>query len=180
MNNNRTSILESDRLIIRKLEIKDAEEAFKNWTSDDDVSRYTTWETHKSINDTRAWLSAIEKSYNNPENYEWGIILKKTGELIGSISALYRENEDNRYELGYCLSKKYWRNGYTTEALKCVLNYLINEKEIKKFICRHAKDNPASGAVMQKAGFKYVRDGHFENQEGTKKFESKEYYLDIK
>ena len=171
--------LETERLILRELRIEDAKEIFKNWTNDDEVSKYVTWDTHKSVEDTKNWLSEVEKVYGSNINYEWGIELKATGELIGSIGVYLKAEEDNRYEIGYGISRKYWRNGYTTEALKCVMDYLINQKDLKRFICRHAKDNPASGAVMQKVGFKYVKDGYFENADKTKHFETKDYYLDI-
>lgn len=39
--------LETERLILRPLTVNDAEEAFKNWTSDDEVSKYVRWSTHK-------------------------------------------------------------------------------------------------------------------------------------
>ena len=59
------------------------------------------------------------------------------------------------------------------------MKYLIDDVGIKKFICSHAKLNPASGAVMRKVGFKYVKDASYEKYDKTAKFESKVYYLDI-
>ena len=171
--------LETDRLILRKLNVNDAEEVFKNWTSDDEVSKYMRWSTHKNIQDTIEWLKEEEKNYKNDNYYNWGIELKEIKELIGSMSAIYRE-EDGRYEIGYGIGKKYWRKGYTTEALKKVMNYLISEIGIKKFKCAHAKMNPASGAVMKKVGFKYVKDEFHESFDKTKKYDSKVYYLDVK
>lgn len=169
--------LESERLILRKLKMEDAEKAFQNWTSDPDVSRYVRWSTHKTIDDTIEYLKKVQDNYKNTKNYEWGIVLKDTDELIGAISAF--ESEDDRYEIGYNISKKYWRNGYTSEALKRVMNYLVDEVGIKKFMCSHAKLNPASGAVMKKVGFKYVRDTIIEKFDKTEQFDSKVYYLDI-
>ena len=162
MSVNGTINLETERLILRKFKIEDANEAFNNWTSDADVAKYVTWSAHKSVEDTKAWLSEVEKVYKDNQNYEWGIVLKETNELIGYISAYKKEEFENRYEIGYCISKKYWRKGITTESAKCVMEYLINQEGIKHFICRHAKLNGASGSVMQKAGFRYVNDGWFE------------------
>ena len=170
--------LETDRLILRKLKEDDAEEVYKNWTSDDNVSKYMRWNTHKSIEETKCWLREEEKNCKEKNYYTWGIVLKETEELIGSISAIYR-NEEERYEIGYGISKKYWNNGYTTESLKKVMDYLINDIGIKKFVCKHAKLNPASGAVMRKVGFKYIKDDYYESFDKTKKYESKIYYLDI-
>lgn len=173
-----TITLETDRLILRKFKIEDAEQVYNNWTNDDEVSKYMRWNTHKSVEETKEWLKEEENNYRNKDYYTWGIYLKEIGELIGSISALYRK-EDGRYEIGYGIGKKYWRNGYTSEALKRVMDYLIYEEKIKRFKCSHAKLNPVSGAVMQKVGFKYVKDDYFETFDKTKRYDSKVYYLDI-
>lgn len=178
MNHKGSIKLETERLILRKFKVEDAAEVFKNWTSDDEVAKFVRWSTHESVEDTKEWLSEEEKNYANNNYYTWGIELKKTGELIGSISGVFKQEGDERCEIGYAIGKEYWNNGYTTEALKCVMNYLINDIGIKKFICIHAKQNPASGVVMQKVGFKYVKDANFETFDKTQKFNCKVYYLD--
>ena len=48
--------LETERLILRPLTVKDAEEAFKNWTSDDEVSKYVRWSTHKNVEETKEYI----------------------------------------------------------------------------------------------------------------------------
>ena len=138
-----------------------------------------TWSTHNTEKDTEEWLKGAEKVYIDNVNYEWGIVLKETNELIGSIGAYIKEEYDNRYEIGYAISKKYWRNGYTTESAKCVMDYLVKEEKIKKFVGRHAKLNGASGSVMQKAGFRYVKDGWYEKFDKTGIYETKIYYYDV-
>ncbi len=172
-----TQKLETERLILRKLKLEDENEIFNNWTSDDEVSKYVRWSIHKSIEDTREYLKNVMETYKKEKNAEWGIVLKETNELIGALGCFFND-EENRYEIGYNISRKHWRNGYTTEALKKVMEYLINEEHIKSFICSHAKDNPASGAVMRKAGFKYVKDDTYEKFDKSQKFDCKVYYLE--
>ena len=171
-----TVVLETKRLILKRFTLDDAEEVFKNWGSDDEVTRYVRWSTHKTIEDTKQYLECVMEKYKNDE-FEWALSLKDTGELIGAMVAIV--NEDDRYELGYNTARKHWRKGYTTEALRAVMDYLINEVGIRKFICSHAKLNPASGAVMQKVGFKYVKDEFVEKYDKSEKFDTKVYYLDI-
>ena len=178
MNHKGTITLETERLILRKMKLEDAPIMFKNWTSDDEVSKYMRWSTHKSIVETESWIKDEIKNYEKEDYYCWLIELKEIGEPIGSLGAYLRPEEDNRYEIGYNIAKKYWRNGYTTEALKKIMNYLENTVGIKRFICSHAKQNPASGAVMQKVGFEYVKDCFYESFDKTKKYDSKVYYLD--
>ena len=43
--------LETERLILRRFTLSDAEAIYKNWTSDDAVTQYLTWQTHQSIAD---------------------------------------------------------------------------------------------------------------------------------
>lgn len=175
--NGKVVTLETERLILRDLRESDAEEAFKNWTSDDEVSKYVRWSTHKNIEETKEYLKGEVERCKNEDYYTWGIVLKENGELIGAIAVF--PSEDGRHEVGYNISKKYWRNGYTTESLKRVMKYLINDVGLKRFKCSHAVLNPASGAVMRKAGFKYVRDDCYEKIDGSRKFECKVYYLDV-
>lgn len=174
--NKGTVILETERLILRRFTLNDAEKVFNNWGSDDEVTKYVRWSTHKTIQDTYIYLESVMEKYRNNE-FEWALSLKDTGELIGAMGAF--SSEDDRLEIGYNTARKHWRKGYTTEALRAVMNYLINEVGIRRFRCSHAKLNPASGAVMQKVGFKYVKDEFVEKFDKSEKFDTKVYYLDI-
>ena len=170
--------IETERLILRELVEEDAEEMFKNWASDDEVSKYVRWSTHKNVEETREYIKCEYERCKNGECYNWGIVLKEKNELIGAIGAF--PSEDNRWELGYNIAKKHWRNGYTTEALKRVLEYLTNNEGFYRFRCGHAVLNPASGAVMKKAGFIYSHDDTCEKYDGSKKFDTMVYNLDIR
>lgn len=169
--------LQTERLILREITENDAEEMYKNWASDEGVSKYVRWSTHKNLEETREYIRCEQKRCENGECYNWGIVLKEKNELIGAIGAF--PSEDNRLELGYNIAKNHWNNGYTTEALKRVLKYLINNEGVYRFRCAHAVLNPASGAVMSKAGFIYSHNDSIEKFDKSKSFDIKVYYLDI-
>lgn len=172
----KTPILETKRLFLRPLSVKDAEAAFLNWTSDPDVAKFMRWELHKNISETKEWLSAEETFVESDEVYSWGFILKETGELIGSGGLVFIESK-GMYELGYNIMKKYWNQGFATESAKEIIDFGKNKLLQKQFYCCHAKDNPASGKVMQKVGFQYQNDGVYYSWDRKRKFESKEYLL---
>ena len=73
--------------------------------------------------------------------------------------------------------KKYWNKGLTTEAAKTIIDFGKNQLNQRQFYCCHAKDNPASGKVMTKVGFRYQNDGTYSSWNQEKTFESKEYLL---
>lgn len=58
-----TKTIETERLILRKMQKKDAELIYKNWTSDKNVSKYVTWDTHKSVKDTKKYVHHAHMRY---------------------------------------------------------------------------------------------------------------------
>ena len=147
--------------------------------NDKEVAKFLRWNAHSDLGVTEQWMKECEEISKDKSRYEWGIISKETKEPIGSIGAFVNAEEPNRYELGYGLGEKYWCHGYATEALKRVMDFLVNEVDIKHFICSHAKDNPASGAVMRHVGFVYTMDGTYQSFDGLRKFDNKIYFLDL-
>ena len=173
-----TEEIKTERLLLRRFNENDAKEIFKNWICDPEVAKYMVWNYQKDIKETEEWLQKCILKYEKLDVYNWGIELKKSGSLIGSISANKAENDDECYEIGYALGKEYWRKGYATEALKAVTEFLIKEVGIRKFLCRYAKENQASGSVIRKVGFEYKGKGKFTSLDGKRNFESEEYYLE--
>lgn len=173
----RTPVLKTQRLILRPMTVVDAESAFKNWTSDPEVSRFMRWAQHKSVADTREWLESEEKVLDSETIYNWGFVLRETGELIGSGGLVFAE-EKGLFELGYNIMRPLWGQGLATEAAQCIVDFARDVLGQKKLFCCHAKENPASGRVMQKVGFQYRSDGVYHSWDGSKTFEAKEYILE--
>ena len=77
MNHCGTQFIETDRLILRKFSIDDAESMYRNWASDSEVTRYLTWPAHTSAEVSKAVLENWTASYAQKNYYQWAIILKK-------------------------------------------------------------------------------------------------------
>ena len=116
----KTPVLETERMILRPLKIEDVETVFYNWTSDEEVAKFMRWNTHENLDVTRAWIQSEIDFLEDDRIYNFGFVLKQTGELIGSGGLVYNE-EHEMYELGYNLMKKYWNQGLATEAGKRII-----------------------------------------------------------
>ena len=81
-------MLETDRLILRKMTPDDAEAVFA-YASDPEVTRYVIWETHRSIEDSRAFLDLATSKYRSGGEPDWGIVYKGDHRLL-TISKLLR------------------------------------------------------------------------------------------
>lgn len=150
-----TTTINTKRLILRKFELNDAEDMFNNWASDNEVTKYLSWLPHEDVKETKNILKSWIEDYKSSEVYNWAIVPKNYGKVIGSITVVEMSVDKERCEIGYCLSKSYWNQGITTESLKAIIDYLINEVGFKRVQAKHDIDNPSSGKVMLKAGMKY-------------------------
>lgn len=157
MNHLGTKKLDTKHLILRKMTLEDAKMMFKNWTSDERVTKYLTWLPHQDIKDTKKFIQMNLKEYDNPAFYSWIMEYKQNGEVIGTIGADLHEAtriKTDFYEIGYCMSYNYWHQGIMSEALLCVLQFLFEEVKAHRVYSCHDIYNPASGAVMKRCGMK--------------------------
>jgi len=155
MNHLGTIKLETDRLILRRFTVDDAESVFNNWASDDEVTKYLTWSTHQSIDVSREYMDFCVRGYADLSFYQWGIVLKGTEELIGTISVVEVIDVIDSLELGWVIGRKYWGNGYTAEAAVKIIDYLFDRVGANRIWAGHDVNSPNSGRVMQKIGMKY-------------------------
>ena len=155
MNHLGTIQLETDRLVLRRFTLDDAESVFNNWASDDEVTKYLTWSTHKSIDVSCGYMDYCVKGYDNSSFYQWGIELKDAHELIGNISVVKVIDDIDSLELGWVIGRRYWGNGYTSEAALKIIEFLFNQVGANCICAGHDVNNPHSGRVMQKIGMEF-------------------------
>ena len=153
----RLPILQTDRLILRKLTMRDASDMYC-YCQDREVARHVLWEAHTSILETRAYLRYILYQYRNGEPGSWGIVLRDTGRVIGTIGYMSYSPDNATVEVGYSLAREQWGKGLMTEALRAVIDESFRTLKLHRIEAMHFTDNPASGRVMEKCGM--THEGH--------------------
>lgn len=161
-----TKNIEFDRFLLRKYTEDDTLFAFRNWVTDEEVTRYLTWRPHSSLKVTADYIRGIVAHYTD-KTYHWVIALKDTNEVIGSVELMGIDEENHSAKFGYCLSKSYWNKGIITQAMNVLLDYWFNNIGFEKIVGLHAVNNPASGRVMQKVGMEYIGVVSGENKDNT-------------
>ncbi|MGN1263540.1 MAG: GNAT family N-acetyltransferase [Prevotella sp.] len=154
--------METDRIMLRHWLDSDSDALFK-YASHPDVGPRAGWEPHKTVEES---LNVIRKVFDNPTT--WAIVLKETSEPIGAVgygascecSLPSRPDEPT---VGYWLGRPYWNKGICTEALRLMMEHIRRTTDIKSLVSGHFTDNPASGAVMEKCGFKPTGDTVFDD-----------------
>ena len=152
-----TPKIETERLILRRMELSDAQMAFDHWLSDERVSDNRVSAAHKTVSETIERITKIVEDYTKEDFCWWGIDQKANGKLIGEIDLYDFDNATGNCEVSYSIGYEWWNNGYATEALMAVMEYGFRHMQIHKIAAAHNTDNMASGKVMLKAGM--VREG---------------------
>lgn len=155
MNHCGTKTIKTERLILRRFLLDDAEVMFRNWASDPDVAHFLTWTAHESIDDTKSVLQDWIASYQSKDTYNWAIVPKVLDEPIGSISVVEYNDDLQLMHIGYCIGKLWWHQGITSESLQAVIAYLFEKTDVNRIESRHDPRNPNSGGVMRKCGMQY-------------------------
>ena len=158
--------LETPRLILRDIRMEDIQEYYERLFSDGDVCRYLLFDPHQDIGESYEQIQGILQQYEEGKFYRWGITEKGDDSLIGIIGLVRIEEETSQCSFAYLLGCDYWNRGYGTEVLKEVIRFAFEELEIRRIVADHMAENPASGAVMRKAGMTHIgtEKGKYEKQ----------------
>ena len=149
----RLPVIDTPRLRLRPMTMADAADVFE-YSRDPKVAEHVLWDTHRTIGDSKAYIRYILRQYRGNEPSSFGIELKKTGRLIGTIGFMWWNQQFRSAEVGYSINRAYWNQGLATEALKAAIRFGFSEMRLFRIEAQHEIDNPASGAVMEKAGMR--------------------------
>lgn len=153
----RLPVIETERLILRKLTMRDASDMFR-YCQDKEVARHVLWEAHTSILETRAYIRYNLYQYRSGEPASWGIVLRETNRVVGTIGYMSYNADNSTVEIGYSLAREQWGKGLMTEALLAVIGETFRTLKVHRIEAMHFTDNPASGRVMEKCGL--IHEGH--------------------
>ena len=156
------TILETERLILRRLESGDLDELCALYR-DPVVRRYFP-EGTLTYDETKEELKWFLNGHpDHPELGLWAAIHKETGEFIGRCGLLPWVI-DGRFEVevAYLIAKTHWGQGLGTEAAQAILDYGFEELGLRRLICLIDHDNTASIRVAEKIGMAFEKEGQDE------------------
>lgn len=151
-----TKKIETEKILLRPWSDDDAETLYR-YASDPEVGPRAGWPPHKSVEESLEIIRTIFHS-----DHIWAIVLKDAGgdgEPIGCMGYMVHGESnidigENDAEVGYWVARPYWNRGICTEALRMIIDYCFREKGFRTLWADYFPDNPASGKVMEKCGFR--------------------------
>ena len=156
--------LVTNRLVLRSFEENDGE-PLHEVRSDPEVGRYSHFHP-ETEEETRGWLAeTLEYDRAHSDDparaYNLAILLKAEDRLIGwiGIGRPSRPSSPGDLDFGYALKRRYWGQGYMTEAVQALLVLGFRTLHAQRIIAECRPPNIAAARVMEKAGMRY--EGRF-------------------
>lgn len=153
---NQLPSIETERLILRKLEQSDTADLFE-YASEPAVSRFMPWQAHQTPDDTSDFIDFILKGYAENKKLTWAIELKRENKMIGTIDFVSWLQKRQRAEVGYTLSHHYWGQGLMLEAAEALIDFGFKEMNLIKVEAPIMLDNKKSQRLAEKLGM--IREG---------------------
>ena len=158
--------LETERLLLRPFRENDWQ-AVSEYASDPEVVRYFRWGPLTDEKDVKEFVQGkINPKQTELKSHWFAIVLKAHDKLIGECLIIDFSPKDRNAFIAYSLNRKYWGQGYTTEAANAVLRFGFSRLDYHKISATCAVDNVASSRVLEKIGMK--REGYLREEQWVK------------
>lgn len=136
---------------------------------DKENGRYLSDPEREYIDDV--FQKAVDGLEDSESGYYFVAELTETGELIGSCSAFPNSDDKGSYDIGYCVHKSRWRQGYGIEIVLLLIDW-IKSQGGKSVTAEAAKENESSCALLKKLGFEIIKEAEFKKYNMGISFES--------
>ncbi|MHC0035365.1 GNAT family N-acetyltransferase [Pseudoneobacillus sp. C159] len=146
--------LETERLVLREIVSTDAQTIFDCF-SNEDVTRYYGMEPMTELEQANQLIQLFSKNHTEKRGIRWGIELKVSGELIGTIGFNNWAPKHKRAEIGYDLHPLFWRKGYASEAISLISTYGFRKLGLTRIGAVVYLENESSNQVLLKLGFQH-------------------------
>lgn len=149
--------LETKRLILRKHKKGDWKDLVEGIGNYDVAKMLATVPYPYTKKDAEEYIQKRNKKWKEKPvtDYDFAIELKSEKKLIGAIG-LHKINFFHGVgTTGSWINKKYWRNGYNTEAKIAINDFAFNKLGLRRIESGAFPNNKASNAVQLYIGYKF-------------------------
>lgn len=142
----------TERLVLRQLMTEDIASLF-TIRSNEENNKYIDRALDKTEANTASFIKKINVGIEMNKWIFWGIEIKETKELIGTICLWNFSADGKTVEIGYELSPRFQGKGFMQESIKRVLDYALNKLSLLKIEAYTHKDNLPSIRLLERNKF---------------------------
>ena len=146
--------MEDDMVIIRKMTEADAL-SLSRMCAQEEVYRFVpTFLYEQRYGDkTKVIAKMDEECFDTHESILLGVYLKETVEFTGIAEFYAYEPERRKCSMGLRLMREFWGRKIATHAERLMIDYLLEQANMRIITAHVMQENKASAAVAEKSGF---------------------------
>ena len=141
--------IETERLVLRKPRLDDANGIFTGWAQDKEVTRYLTWRPHQRIDETNEFIKNCLSAWEHKTRFPYMITIKESANAVGMIDPRI---EGTKVGIGYVAVRSHWGKGYIPEATRAIIEWAFQQPSIYRVYATTDVENVASQRVLAKVG----------------------------
>jgi len=146
--------LETERLRLIEIKPQHAKDILRHF-SEEAVTQYLDVARMQALEEAERLIDFLATRLKQERGIRWGITQQGEDQVIGSCGYNTWIKRKFQAELGYDLSKAYWRQGIATEAVKKVLQFGFTKMELQKIEALILPENIASEQFIKSLGFRW-------------------------
>lgn len=87
------------------------------------------------------------------EDRLYAFVMIEGDEVVGHISVKSVDRDKAQGEVGYWVGRPFWGRGFATEAVRQIVTFAFEDLGLRRLYAHVLAHNPASGRVLERAGF---------------------------
>lgn len=143
---------DTERLRLRPVGVDDAPALFATYASDPQATRFLSWPTHDSVEQTIEFLEEAEANWDRGSEFVWALVPRDEHRPIGALGAALGPHG---VEIGYVLGSRWWGRGLMAEAVAAVMAWLRPQPTVYRIWAYCAVGHQRSARVLERAGMTY-------------------------
>jgi RimJ/RimL family protein N-acetyltransferase len=151
--------LTAPRVALRRFQPGDVD-AFVRYRSVAEVARYQSWDAPYPAAAGADFIRQMMTRHPDTagEWFQFAVVLRTTGELIGDCAAGPHDGDVRQAEIGFTIAPGYQGRGFAPEAARCLLDYLFGARRKHRVVAYCDARNAASASVLERLGMRL--EGH--------------------
>ena len=169
--------LQTKRLILRKINDDDATMLFNNIYNNFEWYKFYYQLPFDSFEEYQQLVAKYKEWYANGNHFRWGIVEKKSNEMIGLVQLHSKDHLNNNCKIGYIIGYQYNKKGYAKESVKEIIDFAFNILNYHRIEANIVEENIDSIKLAESLGMRFESIKQDSYKLGNKYYNQKVYIL---
>ena len=148
--------MESNHVLLRPLEQKDAQSLYKNVGTDPEIFKWMLFSAPTSVADYEKLVNRFIQESSGAMRQSFAVVLKENNEIVGHTSFMDYQERNKSIEIGTTFyAKTYWRSFVNSECKLLLLTDAFENQKLHRVTLKTDGQNERSKSAIARIGATY-------------------------